>query len=352
MAGASIETREPEADLLVFHEIARALTSSLDLESILGTIMRQMQSFFQPESWTLLLADERRRDLYYAVTDGRFSAQFAGTRFAYGEGMAGWVAERGETLIVPEISAADRSRFGGDPLLSADIRSAICLPLRSRLRTLGVMQLFNLPPAALTDYAVSFLLVLCDFAAIAIENARTFERVQELTILDECTGLYNLRHFEQTLQSEIIRCERLNSPMSLIFIDLDHFKLVNDHYGHQAGSHLLAAVSATMKAQVRSIDLAFRYGGDEFLVLLPGIGKAAAAQVANRLLRALHQEHALPGNLSLRVTASLGVASYPEDGTTGEEILHAADARMYLVKGESRDGVAFVGGEHALNHRA
>ncbi len=109
---------------------------------------------------------------------------------------------------------------------------------------MGVIQLFNLPPEMLSDYAISFLLVLCDFAAIAVENANAFRRVQELTIIDECTGLFNVRHFEQCLKNEIKRAERLNLPMSLIFLDLDRFKLVNDRYGHQVGNRLLGMIGA------------------------------------------------------------------------------------------------------------
>jgi len=186
--------------------------------------------------------------------------------------------------------------------------------------------------------------VLSDFAAIAIENARAFERVQELTITDECTGLYNLRHFDNTLTHEMVRSERFSTPLSLIFVDLDYFKLVNDRYGHPVGSQLLAAVGATIKAQVRSIDVAFRYGGDEFIVLLPGTGKQRATEVANRLLSTLRKtSYTIPPSLRLNVRASIGVSSYPEDGTSAREILGAADARMYEVKGGTRDGVSFKG---------
>ncbi|AXC10893.1 Response regulator/GGDEF domain protein [Acidisarcina polymorpha] len=341
------------ADLMVFHEIARALTSSLDLESILTTIMRQMQRFFRPETWALLLTDESRRDLYYAIADGRYGSQLSEVRVPYGQSMAGWVAERGETLIVPETSKHPLAEIGVDSHLGFEVRSAVCIPLRSRLRTLGVIQLFNLPPDTFSDYAISFLLVLCDFAAIAIENARAFERVQELTILDECTGLYNLRHFAESLRNEMKRSERLNLPMSLIFIDLDNFKLVNDQYGHQIGSRLLAAVSGTIRSQVRSIDLVFRYGGDEFIVLLPATGKRKAIQVANRLLYSFRNgPHDVSNDLHIDVTASFGVASFPEDGKSGHEILRVADARMYWVKGSSRNGIAFDGGEQSLEQPA
>jgi diguanylate cyclase (GGDEF)-like protein len=332
-------------DLMVFHEIARALTSSLELEAILATIMRQMHRHFRPETWNLMLADEPRKDLYCVIADGRFGSHLQGSRIPYGTGMAGWVAERGEILIVPQVTAD--TAF--DPGLQDHVRSAVCIPLRARQKTLGVIQLFNCPPETFSDDAISFLLVLSDFAAIAIENARAFERVQELTILDECTGLYNIRHLDRTLSEEITRCERLGMSMSLIFIDLDHFKLVNDHYGHQVGTELLACVGATIKSRIRNIDLAFRYGGDEFVVLLPGTAKRKAISVANRLLEAFRTtSHAVHPSLRLNIRASVGVSTFPDDGKSEQQILRSADARMYLVKSAARDGIAWSEGDNAL----
>ncbi len=349
MTGNSPEQRQSMADLTVFHEIARALTTSLDLESILAAIMRQMQRFFSPDTWALLLTDDPNKDLYYAIADGRFGPTLADVRVPFGEGMAGWVAEHGQMLVLPEGAVGAEA----DHRLRFQVKSAICIPLRSRFRTLGVIQLFNLPPENFSEYAISFLLVLSDFAAIAIENARAFERVQELTIIDECTGLYNLRHFQNVLQSEVTRSQRLGTPFSLIFIDLDHFKLVNDNHGHQVGSRLLAQVSTTVKSQIRSIDLAFRYGGDEFIVLLPGVGKQKAAQVANRLLFTFRKTtHVLSPGLHLNIRASLGVAAFPDDGPTGADLLRHADARMYEVKETTRDGVAFEGEGRSLEQPA
>jgi diguanylate cyclase (GGDEF)-like protein len=329
-------------DLLVFHNVARALTSSLDLDAILRAIMQQMEQVFQSESWSLLILDERRNDLYYAVAVGHPIAGLHDIRVRIGEGLAGWVAEHGETLIVPEVAADPR--FSSIPRGSFHVRSAVCIPLRSRLRTLGVIQLLNVSLEALTDYAISFLHVLCDYAAIAIENSQQVERIQELTITDDCTGLYNQRHLYTMLQAEIERALRFHTHFSLIFIDLDHFKLVNDEYGHLVGSRLLAEVGQALKLLVRVVDSIYRYGGDEFIVLLPVTEKSAAIETAHRLRRALHTTEFLrEEGLALKVRASFGVATFPEDGTTVHEIIRQADKMMYMVKGSTRDNVAVVG---------
>ncbi|HEX5236212.1 MAG TPA: sensor domain-containing diguanylate cyclase [Silvibacterium sp.] len=336
-------------DLLVFHNVARALTSSLDRDAILRAIMQQMEKFFKPQTWSLLLIDEGRRDLYYAVAFGHSEAELSDLRVPVGQGLAGWVAEQGESLIVPEVSQDPRfdPRFApragaSDGAPVSRIKSAICMPLRSRHRTLGVIQLFNYRIDTLTDYTISFLHVLCDYAAIAIDNARSVERIQELTITDDCTGLYNVRHLYHVLQGLIDPAAAEGSEFSLIFIDIDHFKYINDLHGHLVGSHILKEVGHALRAGLRGQDIVFRYGGDEFVALLPGADKRAAQLVAERLLKSM-RDRSFGNVLALRVRASLGVATWPEDGASVHEIIRAADAMMYLVKGASRDNIAVAG---------
>jgi diguanylate cyclase (GGDEF)-like protein len=336
-------------DLLVFHNVARALTSSLDRNAILRAIMQQMEQFFKPETWSLLLIDESKHDLYYAVAVGHAEDELRDLRVPIGNGLAGWVAQHGESLIVPEVDLDPRfdprfaplsQRDGAAPSLR--IRSAICMPLRSHQRTLGVIQLFNCRLDTLTDYTISFLHVLCDYAAIAIDNARAVERIQELTITDDCTGLYNVRHMYHVLEERVDSARPGAPPFSLVFIDIDHFKHVNDQHGHLVGSHLLREVGQALRAGLRKQDIVFRYGGDEFVAMLPGSDKRAAQHVAERLLKSLRQRRF--GNvLSLEVRASFGVATWPEDGSSVHEIIRAADAMMYLVKGATRDNIAIAG---------
>jgi len=334
-------------DLLVFHNVARALTSSLDRDAILRAIMQQMEQFFKPETWSLLLVDEARHDLYYAVAVGHTESDLRDLRVPIGHGLAGWVAEHGESLIVPEVANDPRFDPRFAPLAEKTastfhIRSAICMPLRSRNRTLGVIQLFNCRLDTLTDYTISFLHVLCDYAAIAIDNARDVERIQELTITDDCTGLYNVRHLYRMLESHVDSASRGAAPFSLIFIDIDHFKNVNDEHGHLVGSHILKEVGQTLRDGLRKQDIVFRYGGDEFVILLPGAGKRAAQNVAERILKNMRNRRF--GNiLSLEIRASFGVATWPEDGGSVHEIIRAADIMMYLVKGTTRDNVAIAG---------
>ncbi len=359
-------------DLKVFHDVARALTSTLDRDTVLCAIMNQMAQFFSPESWSMLLVDEARQDLYFAVLEGHFDAiRFdpdlegretdldavrcaipargqSSLRIAMGEGMAGWVAVHGEPLIVPDVQGLNAADLDGVRFseaerlaISVPVQSAISLPLQSRGRTIGVIQLFNYRLESLDAYAITFLHILTDYAAIAIENARAMERIQELTITDDVTRLFNTRHLQTILQSEFERARRFHTEFSIIFVDLDHFKDVNDSYGHLVGTELLVEVAQLIQFNTRAVDMVFRYGGDEFVVLLPQTGKAAAVDAAQRLRHALKEARFLAAHaLQLTMVASFGVATYPQDGDTAEAILQAADGQMYKVKHSTRDGVA------------
>jgi len=332
------EGRIPLADLLVFHQLARSLTSSFDLDTILRTILEQMERMVEAELWALLMLDEASHDLYYAIAAGEEQEAFRGLRVKAGEGVAGWVLEHGETLIVPEAVGDSRVTQSETPG-TRPVRSVIALPLRGRTGTQGVIEIFN-PRAEMSDYSIAFLHILADHAAIAIENARDVARIQQLTITDDATGLYNVRHLYDLLERELKRSKRLKLPLSLAFLDLDRFKLVNDAHGHLVGSELLAHVGKRLRELSRPQDICFRYGGDEFVTLMPESGANEALELARTInCELMETQFQMKSGLKLSVSASVGVATAPNDGQAIHEILGAADARMYAVKSEARGQV-------------
>jgi diguanylate cyclase (GGDEF)-like protein len=335
-------TRQSQ-ELTIFHDVAKALTSSLDLDSILQTIMEKMAEHFRPDTWSLLMADDRQNELYFAIAVGAAAEALKDVRLKMGEGIAGWVAKHGEQIILEDAEQDPRFSKRVDEVTGLRTRSAVCMPLRSRLRVLGVIQLVNVDLKQFNEPEIFFLRALCDYAAIAIENARWVEKIQELTITDDCTGLYNARHLYKTLETEVYRSSRFGYEFSVLFIDLDHFKSVNDTHGHLIGSKLLAEIGYLVKAQLRLIDFAFRYGGDEFVVLLPQTGKDQAVVVAKRLREALRAStFCRAEGLHLNVSASIGLATYPHDARDAHDIIRQADEMMYLVKNTTRDNIGIA----------
>jgi diguanylate cyclase (GGDEF)-like protein len=339
-----IESRQMD-HLRVFHDVARTLTTSLELEEILLAIMDKMANFFGPERWSLLMIDPGAKDLYYAIAVGEDSDSLRGLRVPLGQGVAGWVAATGNPLVVPNVSLDPHWSTFARNHPDLNIHSIACVPIRSGENTLGVIQLLNSKLDLLSEYSISFLRILCDYAAIAIQNARSIKLIQTLSVTDDCTGLYNARKLYNMLD-EKVKLTQAGKPLpfSLLFVDLDYFKSVNDTHGHLIGSRLLGEVGSLLKRVAGPDNAAFRYGGDEFVVLMASADKDAAAGLTHALHDALRTQSFLTcDNLALRISGSFGLATFPDDGDSVHAILRAADAMMYEVKNTTRDDVAIAG---------
>jgi len=332
-------------ELQAFNEIGRTLASTLDLHEVLSLIMEKVSGVLRPGHWSLLLVDEPARELVFEIVVGEGAERLKPMRLPLDEGLAGHVARSGEPVLLAD--ARSDPRFAGrfDEASGLVTGSVLAAPLVSRGRVLGVIELVNPRGGRAFDgNDLRTLQALSDYAAIAIDNARAYERIRELTLRDDHTGLFNARHLWQQLRLEVARSRRTGRPFSLVFLDLDKFKAVNDRHGHQAGSAVLREVGELIRREVRSIDVPVRYGGDEYVVLLPETGVPAARLAAERLRAAVNGATFLASRgLQVRITASFGIASFPEDGRTAEELLQLADAAMYRVKETTRDGIVAAG---------
>ena len=329
-------------EVAVFHELGKALTSSLQLDQVLRTIMEKLDEFLQPDTWSLLLMDEAKQELYFELAIGKNAQALKDMRIKVGEGIAGWVAQSQQAVIVADVSRDTRFLAQMDAKTKTETRSIVAVPVRFRENCLGVIELINcVGVEGFNDRDLALLEALADFAAIALENARHVQKIRELTITDDCTSLYNARHMNFILETEVYRSQRDGYECSLVFLDLDHFKTVNDTHGHLLGSMLLAEVGQVLRAHCRNMDFAFRYGGDEFVIVLPQTSKESACLVARRLHKLIRERLWLTAEgAGVRITSSAGVASYPSDAKTKAELLHLADEAMYAVKNTTRDNVA------------
>lgn len=338
--GDSALTRQTQ-ELEALIQIGQALTSTLEYRDFLEKMMEEAGRLLGAKRWSLLLLDEATGELRFEIAASEAAERLKGFRLPRGEGIAGWVALHGEPLLIPDVQQDPRFTRQVDEAVHFTTRSIICVPVKCREKVYGVMQLVNsLTEGSFDEADLRILSTIADFAAIAMENARQFERIRQLLITDDLTGLYNCRHFHDLLDYEIDRSRRYDTDLCLVFIDLDHFKNVNDTYGHLAGSRLLAEIGGLLRENVRKADLAARYGGDEFVLLLPSTGKMGALTVAANLRRAI-REHRCQGDDGRRfgVTASFGIAAFPADAQDKESLLRVADQKMYQVKETTRDGI-------------
>jgi len=327
--------------LTTFNEVGKALTSTLKLKEVLSIIVEKTSSLLHCEAWSLLLLDEKKDELYFEIATGRYEERVRGFRLKPGQGIAGWVVKEGEPLVLPNVSLDPRFFRGIDQTTGFATRSVLCVPLKSKGKILGALELINkIGQNPFDQHDLNLASALADYAAIAIENAKLYQRAEELAITDDVTQLPNMRYFHHILDRELHRAIRLRTSLSLLFIDLDFFKLVNDNHGHLRGSQVLKEVAVLFKSGIREVDMVARYGGDEFVVLLPDTDTPKAYKVAERLRLAM-ENHAFvaEAGLNLKLTASLGVATFPDQARDKEELIKLADQAMYQAKGARRNMV-------------
>lgn len=346
--GESWEMEGSGDGLAIMRELGKTLTSTLDLDRVLRLIMDMIAHLYEPRDWSLLMVDEEADELYFAVAVGQAAEKLKEVRLKIGEGIAGWVAKNGEPVIITEAYQDERFARWVDEKSGFKTESLVCVPLISKGRTLGVIELLNISQINQSKERLELLEALADFAAIAIENARFVQRIRELTIIDDLTGLYNARHMNTLLETEISRATRDRSPFSVVFLDLDFFKNINDKHGHLVGSRLLREIGQNLKHNLRTVDWAIRYGGDEFVIILPRAGTDEALLVAKRLRRSLNKAVFFEKEgLNITITASFGIATFPDCASSKEDIIRMADQAMYRVKDRSRDGIEACGAPEA-----
>ncbi len=322
------QLKQREEELSVINRSSAIITSSLDIQRIYDSFIMELKQVVDV-SWAAITLIEENEMHFLALSSEIGSAWQVGERVPIKESATEWVATHKKAVIEPDL--AQESRFStAKYYLKQGVRSIIYLPLIIKDEVIGSLIVASRQPNAYTQRHMKLLEQLASQIAMPIANSRLYAKAEEKARIDELTGLPNRRSLDEIFSSEIGRHSRYGGVLSLIILDLDSFKAYNDSYGHLAGDKFLRQIGGTLKSAIRSADQAFRYGGDEFAILLPQTTIEAAYQVAERVRKRVASE---PKTGYIAVTASLGLASWPADGIVPNEIVAAADTALYHAKG-------------------
>lgn len=330
-------------DLLSCIELGKALTAQLDPDRLFETILKKISELVPAENWSLLLVDRDSGELSFKVSIGLDLKKLRNVRLKPGEGIAGYVAKEQTPCVVRDVRKCAHFTDRIDRLSGFKTQSLMAVPLIVAGHTVGVLEAVN--PDTMSKRALGILTVVGDYMAIAVENTRRYHKYQTLAHQDNLTGLYNTRYFYRALKALLKRSQGSGRPFSLIFMDLDNFKRVVDTYGHLNGSQAIQEVAGTIQDTVSDPSFGVSYGGDEFVVVLPGFDKPQAVAKAEEIRAAMARTLYLCNKgHRVAISASFGVATYPDDATDMERLLNLADAAMFRVKGEGKNcvGTAFV----------
>jgi len=343
-ARAAGATQTSAQRLAILTDVVKTANSILEPRKVIELVVEKIRQLIPSEAWSLLMVDEEKQELVFEAALGAKSRDVTAFRLKMGEGVAGWVAQTGEPAIVNDAARDPRFSSRVDTRTQFETRSILCAPLVSRGRTIGVLEIINKLGGRFTRADLALVLSLVEPCAIAIENAILFQRTEQLTITDDLTRLFNSRYLNVYLGREIKRCKRHGIPLSVIFLDLDGFKGINDQFGHLAGSGTLTEVGAILALGVRESDILARYGGDEFVVVLPDTPASGALVIAERLRRAIEEHRFLEAQgISARISASFGISTYPDHALSPEGLIQKADQAMYRVKEREKNGIEVAG---------
>ncbi|MFA5110508.1 MAG: sensor domain-containing diguanylate cyclase [Desulfobaccales bacterium] len=327
--------------LLTTIEFSKALMSAYDMQTLLSAVLDRIRAIIPARNWSLLLIDPQTRDLYFAVVTGVAPEKVKDIRLQPGEGIAGTVAQTGQPIFIPDADQDPRFSDRVDNSTGFDTRSIIALPLNVRGEVIGVFEVVNVEDEKFfREKYLPHLTILADYVAIAVDNVRNLQKLEARTFIDEVTGFYNTRYLIHELDRLIPELINRGEPFSVVFFDLDNFKTVVDGHGHLRGTRVLAQVARVIHTLLGPEDSLVRYGGDEFIILMPRRSQSEALEVTRRLRQTLNQAAFLQDEgLQIKVTASYGIATVPEDAQDREQLLLIADKAMFGSKARGRDRI-------------
>ncbi len=333
------ELEKIQAQLESIYDNSRILAGILDVDEVIKAVMQIVNSVLKYPAAALLMRQGESGFLFRGrVVEGEINLRLK-TAPEDSVDFLQRVSKLGSPVCIPDILHRDDYTA-----LRADTRSVMMAPMTVRRKTLGILVAESTVKSAFSERDEKMFWVVARSAAMAIDNSLVHHEMEELTITDDLTGAFNYRYFTNKLDEEQRRAARYNQPLSLIMLDIDHFKRINDTYGHAAGNLILKDLSRVAFSCVRDTDVFARYGGEEFAIILPQTTQPEAQQIACRIRESIEKTRFSIGEGLQRqmVTVSVGLTSYPENGRSQEELIQLADQALYRAKGSGRNVVQIV----------
>lgn len=327
-------------DLALLYKIGQGISTTIDLQELLDRVTDLVQRHLALREFAVLLLDDERRYLRVRAAYGfQEDDHVQDMVFRVGEGISGEVARSGTMILVPDTHADPRYLHYRRE--SRERGALVSIPLEYKQEILGVVNFGRRGARSFSDSDTQLLQLVANQISIAIANARLYSQTRELAIRDDLTGLYNRRHFLEVLQVEWKRALRFRRGLAVLMIDVDHFKAFNDTHGHLYGDEVLRQIADILRRNLREVDTLARFGGEEFIALLPDTDKAGALHVGEKLRRIVDAERfPVPDSTIFQsLTISVGVSVYPDDALQIDDLIDHADVGLYEAKDGGRNRV-------------
>ncbi len=339
------ELRERNQDLTTLYEVGLSMTKGLDDQEIVGGLIKQIENFKEIDIFFLTMFDNGPNKISYylfnsddkLLKSGELSEQLNGN-------FINQIVDQKSTIYLPDYDGSDilveipeRKNYSLEKM-----HSYLGIPLIQGKEVIGILSTISKSIDAFNQKQIRLLETIASQISITLQNVKMYERMKELAIIDELTGIYNRRFFYLAANKEIERAVRYGKNLSLILIDIDHYKDVNDHFGHMAGDKVLQKLTQVIQKELRSSDVFSRYGGEEFLILLSDTDGEAAAFVAERIRATVENLHVNYNEEEISVTVSLGVTQITAERNTLQELIAIVDQALYGAKQKGRNRVEFI----------
>ncbi len=319
----------------VLFEIGKAIGSDEDLSSLLSHISELICKLLDACACSVMLLDASGRQLFTKAAHGLAEGRIGKLSFGVGQGVAGWVVQEGKPALIHDVSTDPRFILVASS--STNIVSMASVPLIARNHRVGVLSATSDRIAAFSEEEIELLQFVAKTIALDVENMR----LRKVAVTDPLTSAYNREFLQQRLPVEMEIAKQLTQPLSVAMIDVDHFKTINDRFGHEVGDRVLAEVAKRLRWAIRQDDLLVRYGGEEFIVLLPNTDMENAAQIGERMRNELNPK--IPAdNTQIDVRISVGIAQQKK-GDEVSTLIKRADDALYAAKDRGRDRIVVAG---------